>query len=79
MPKESPFIKFDSNNIHYKEAYVTGTHGCSNRHCEIALGMISSGRVKAKEYISYKFNLSEFKEALKLAEERKGLKVVIKI
>ncbi len=79
LPKESPFIEFDSNSIHYKEAYITGTHGCSNRHCKIALDMISSGRVKAKEYISYKLNLSKFKEALKLAEEKKGLKIMIEI
>jgi L-iditol 2-dehydrogenase len=78
LPKESPFIKFDSNLVHYKESYVIGTHGGSNRHCGIALDMISSGRIKAGEYISSKFKLSEFSDGLTLAEEQKGLKIIIK-
>ena len=77
LPKGSTSIQFDSNLVHYKESFVTGTHGGSNRHCKIALEMISSGRVKAKEYISYQRGLSEFKEALQLAETKKGLKVFI--
>jgi len=73
----SPFIQFDSNLIHYKESSITGTHGGSNRHCELALNMISSGRIRAKEYISFRFNLSHFQEALKTAEDKKGLKVFV--
>ncbi len=78
LPKGSPSIQFESNIIHYKESYVTGTHGGSNRHCEIALDMIASGRIRAKEYISFNFDLNRFHEALKMAEERKGLKVFVK-
>ena len=78
LPKGSPSIQFESNIIHYKESYVTGTHGGSNRHCEIALDMISSGRIRAKEYISFNFDLTTFHEALRMAEQRKGLKVFVK-
>ncbi len=73
----SPFIQFDSNLVHYKESSITGTHGGSNSHCEIALDMISSGRIRAKEYISFRFGLSHFQEALRTAEEKKGLKVFV--
>ena len=57
--------------VHYKESFVTGTHGCSNRHCKIALDMISSGRIKAKSILrktkSENINglYSEFTEKLK--------------
>jgi L-iditol 2-dehydrogenase len=78
LPKGSPSIQFESNLIHYKESYVTGTHGGSNRHCEIALDMISSGRINAKSYISYSFSLAEFHKALKKAEDRQGLKSIVK-
>ena len=77
LPKGSPPIHFDSNLIHYKEAFVTGTHGGSNRQCRMALDMISSGRIKAGEYISFRLGLSEFHKALKMAEEKKGLKVFV--
>jgi len=73
----SPFIQFNSNLVHYKEFSVTGTHGGSNRHCKIALDMISSGRIRAREYISFRFGLSHFQEALRTAEEKKGLKVFV--
>jgi len=78
LPKGSPSIQFESNLIHYKESFVTGTHGGSNRHCEIALDMISSGRINAKRYISYSFSLADFHKALKKAEERQGLKSIVK-
>jgi L-iditol 2-dehydrogenase len=77
LPKGSPSIQFDSNLIHYKESSVTGTHGGSNRHCRIALEMISSGRIQAERYVSYRFALSDFHEALKTAEEKRGLKVFV--
>jgi L-iditol 2-dehydrogenase len=74
---ESPFIRFDSNLVHYRESSVTGTHGGSNRHCRIALDMIASGRIQARKYISFRFDLSRFLEALKTAEDKKGLKVFV--
>jgi L-iditol 2-dehydrogenase len=77
LPKGYSTIQFDLNLVHYKESFITGTHGGSNRHCRIALDMIASRRIKAKEYISYKFGLSNFKEALHMAKERKGLKVFV--
>jgi L-iditol 2-dehydrogenase len=77
LPKGNTSVEFDSNLIHYKEAFVTGTHGGNNRQCKLALDMISSGRIKAKEYISFRKGLSEYSEGLKLAEDKKGLKVFI--
>jgi L-iditol 2-dehydrogenase len=77
LPKGSKSIQFDSNLVHYKEFFVTGTHGGSNRHCRIALDMIASGRINAKAYVSLQYGLSDFHEALKAAEEKKGLKVFV--
>ena len=78
LPKGSKCMEFDSNSIHYKESYVTGTHGGSNRHCKIALDMIATGKIKAKEYLNFSFELSEFYNALKMAEDKKGLKVIVR-
>ena len=77
LPKDSPFIKFNSNVIHYKEVSVIGTHGCSTRQCKTALDMIVSGKIKAKEYVSCRLGLSDFLQAITLAEERKGLKIFV--
>ena len=77
LPKDSPFIKFNSNLIHYKEAFVIGTHGGSTRQCKTALDMIASGKIKAKKYVSSRLNLTDFIKAIELAEQRKGLKIFI--
>jgi len=77
LPKNSTFIKVNSNLIHYKETFVIGTHGGSTRQCKTALDMIASGKIKAKEYVSCRLGLPDFSQAIKLAEERKGLKIFI--
>jgi L-iditol 2-dehydrogenase len=77
LPKSSPNIHLDSNLVHYKEFSVSGTHGGSNRHCDIALHMIADGRIKAREYVSRRFALSEFAAALAAAEGKAGLKVFV--
>jgi L-iditol 2-dehydrogenase len=78
LPKGSPSIQFDSNAVHYKESFVTGTHGGTNRQCEMALEMIAAGKIRAREYVSARFGLDEFHQGLSRAEDRKGLKVFIK-
>ncbi len=77
LPKDKPFINFDSNLVHYGEFYVVGTHGSAPYHNELALDLISSGKVKVKELITHRFPLGRFEEALKLAESREAMKVVV--
>jgi L-iditol 2-dehydrogenase len=77
LPKGSSSIQFDSNLVHYRECYVTGTHGGSNRHCSTALDLISAGRIRAEEYLSASFKLDDFHDALSMAEEKRGLKVFV--
>jgi L-iditol 2-dehydrogenase len=78
LPKGTPAARFDANAVHYKESIVTGTHGGSNRHCELALSMIAAGKIKAREYASVRLGLSEFRRGLQFAEEKRGLKVFIR-
>ncbi len=77
LPKEKPFINFNSNLLHYGEFFVTGTHGSNPMHNKIALDMISSGRINAKNYVTDKFKLEEIKKGLEKAEKKEGLKIVI--
>lgn len=77
LPKGSPPPRLDVNLIHYKESSVVGTHGGSNRHCAIALAMIANGRIQAREYVSRRMPLSEYRAALAVAEEKSGLKVFV--
>lgn len=77
LPKDKPFIKFDSNLIHYGEFYVVGTHGSAPYHNKLALQLISSGRIKVEELITHRLPLSKLEEGIRLAESGKSMKVVI--
>ena len=74
---DNPCIKFDSNLIHYGEFYVVGTHGSVPYHNELALSLLSQGKVKIKELISHRLPLERLGEGLALAENRKGMKVLV--
>jgi len=77
LPLDNPFIKFNSNLIHYGEFYVVGTHGSAPYHNELALSLISQEKVRIKELISHRLPLERLEEGLALAESKKGMKILI--
>ena len=77
LPKESPYIQFDSNLLHYGEFFVIGTHGSTPLHNKIAIELLSSGRINAEKLITHKLPLEKIKEGLEIVENKKGLKVLI--
>ncbi len=77
LPKGTPPLALDSNLLHYKEAYLFGSHGSTPRHHRMALELLSSGRIQAKKYISHNFSLDQIMEAFTTVESRKGMKVIV--
>jgi len=77
LPKDKPYIQFDSNLLHYREFYVVGNHGSSPRQNALAIDLIASGKIRAKELISHRFPIEKTFEGIMTTEQAKGLKVVI--
>ena len=77
--KEQPQLCIDSNQIHYKECFVMGSHGSLPRHHKIAMNCISNGYVQIGKYISKTFSLDDIEKAFSYHESRKGLKVIVKM
>ena len=77
ISKEDPYIKFNSNIVHYKEISVFGVFASYRKHFEKAYELISSGRVDAKKFISHKFPLDNIIDAFNNAKSGKGLKTVV--
>ncbi|MCM8803954.1 MAG: zinc-dependent dehydrogenase [Candidatus Omnitrophica bacterium] len=77
LPKESPYIQFDSNLLHYGEFFVVGTHGSTPLHNKIAIELLSSGRIELEKIITHKLPLERIKEGYQIVENKKGLKVLI--
>ncbi len=78
LPKDNPYIKFNSNLPHYREFSLVGTHGSSPGHNLLALKLIAEGRIKAKELITHHLPLDELPEGIGITEKGEGLKVIIK-
>lgn len=76
--KNQPPLVIDSNNIHYKECFVMGTHGSNQPDVEKAVQLLALGRISSKKYVSKSFPLTKIVEAFEYHESRQGLKVIIK-
>ncbi len=77
LPKDARPITILSNTIHYKEIFVTGSHGSIPRQHEAALGLIACGAIKAEPLITHTLPLANIHEAFDLVETRTGMKVVV--
>ena len=78
LPNNSKKIQMSSNNIHYKESYITGSHGSTPKQHKKALGLITKNKVNLIPLITHKFSLKDIEEAFKIAKLGKGLKVIVK-
>ncbi len=70
-------LSVPSNLIHYKEAFITGSHGSVPRQHRIALDLIVAGFVPVQKAITHRFGLNDIAEAFVTAEKRQGMKVVV--
>lgn len=66
-----------SNTIHYKECFVTGSHGCVPRHHETAVKLLENASVRVDPLITHAFPLTEINRAFEVMESREGMKVVV--
>lgn len=75
--KNQPKLTIDSNLIHYREAFIMGTHGSNLPDVERAVNLLGQDKIRAKRYISKTFPLSEIEDAFVYHESRQGMKVVV--
>lgn len=78
LSKGSRPIQVDSNWLHYREAYLTGSHGATPAHHAHALELIEQGVIDAKGFITHEVPLSKIAEGFRIAESGDAVKVVIR-
>jgi L-iditol 2-dehydrogenase len=66
-----------SNTIHYKECFVTGSHGCVPRHHELAIRLLEQGLVRVEPLITHRFPLDQINQAFETVESKQGMKIVV--
>jgi L-iditol 2-dehydrogenase len=77
LSKDDPYIRFNSNTVHYKELIVTGTTACSTYDCLRAAEIVNSGRLELSPLITSAFPLSEANAAFAAAADGKNLRVTL--
>jgi len=77
LPKTARKMAFLSNRVHYKEAYITGSHGSTPQQHKKALELIVRKKIQLDFLITHKFPLNEIHAAFEVAQSGKGLKVVV--
>jgi len=77
LPKSAPPISFFSNHLHYREAYVTGSHGSTPRQHKKALEFLDSGAIDLRQLISRTYPLEEIGAAFEDARSGASIKVVV--
>lgn len=72
-----PQMVINPNIFHYKEVNLTGSFDKTAEQFVRALKIIASGTVKVLPLVTHKFPFSKFREAIEVADKRKGLKVLM--
>lgn len=75
--KEWPWIKFDSNDCHYREFFVTGAFAYSRKQFKLALDLLANGSVKGDGLITHVLPLEKVVEAMDTMKQGIGLKILV--
>jgi L-iditol 2-dehydrogenase len=77
LPSNARNINISSNYIHYREIYLTGSHGSTPAHHASALKLIATKKVDVSNLITHRYSLDDIKKAFETVKKRLGLKVII--
>jgi L-iditol 2-dehydrogenase len=77
LPKDAPYIRCDSNLVHYRELALVGANGSSPDHNRRALGLIASGAVPVGDLITHRLPLDQVHAAIEAVMSGSAIKVVV--
>jgi len=78
LPKHSPTVDFDANEMHYKELAVLGAYGATPRQYRITLAWLERERECAERIVTHSLPLERIAEGFEAIKSGEGLKVVIR-
>jgi len=76
LPKSSPEVSIDVNDLHYRQVSLHGAFSSAPRHNRMALELIASGKMQPQKLITHLVSLEKMMEGVEAAEKRAALRVV---
>jgi len=77
VPKTDLPISLLSNFIHYREAYITGSHGSTPKQHSLALSLIEKGVIDISKVVTDTVPLSNINDGFAIASSGASAKVII--
>ena len=76
LPEDKAIPRVNMNTVHYNSLHLIGTTIFAPRHNNVALGMLSDGRISGEKFISHRYKLNGFIEGVQLALDGRARKIV---
>ena len=77
IPAHKEPVPIDTNLVHYKELYLTGSTRSSISQYRKVLELVSAGLLQVNDIITGRYNISEALDAFNNAKQALGLKHAI--
>jgi L-iditol 2-dehydrogenase len=77
LPHTSSAIALDANKLHYKQLSVYGMSGSSFSQQDLAMGLLTSGAIDGRAFVTHTLPLSRFADGLEAIRTGEALKVAI--
>lgn len=68
LPKGKSMVELDTNQVHYKQCRIVGTHGSSALENRQALELITHGLIDVKPLVTHTIALEQLEDALQINE-----------
>ena len=78
LPVPSPSMDVITNDLHYRELTLTGSHGSTPSQHASAIKIINKNKIFFRSLVTHRFSLDQIKNAFDLASSGKGIKILIK-
>ena len=75
---KDPFVKINTNLIHYKQLKIVGSHGSEKRHIIKAAKLIINRKIILNDIITHIYSLKKIKQAFNIMKTSKCIKIIIK-
>lgn len=77
LPKTDPYIRCDSNLVHYRQLHIHGANGSSPAHNKRALEYIATGQVPVRDLITRRLGLADVLTAFDIVAAGEAIKVTV--